>query len=111
MEIRKYINYKEIKYLLPPPHGLRRSWADSTSMLEIVSLADYNKKRSIKELDNLITHIDEIKYNKILYKEYAVILDGIIKKNVNVGYNHSMIYKKKIIDYIININNTRFNTF
>ena len=110
MEIKKYINYNDIKFLPPPAHGLRRAWADSSSMLEIVSLAEYNKKRAMKELENLIRHIDQIKYNKLIYKKYAIILSLIIKKNTNIGYHHTTMYKKAIIDYIMDINHTRFNT-
>tara|TARA_A100001015_G_scaffold130070_1_gene144318 strand:+ start:360 stop:698 length:339 start_codon:yes stop_codon:yes gene_type:complete len=111
MEIRNYIDYNNIKLLPPPNHGLRRSWADSSSALEIASLAEYNKKRAMRELESLIRHIDEIKYNKLIYKEYAIILSQIIKKNTNIGYHHTTMYKKAIIDYIMDINCTRFNTY
>tara|TARA_A100001011_G_scaffold396584_1_gene494814 strand:+ start:600 stop:938 length:339 start_codon:yes stop_codon:yes gene_type:complete len=111
MEIKKYINYNDIKFLPPPAHGLRRAWADSSSPLEIASLAEYNKNRAMKEFENLIRHIDEIKYNKLIYKECAFVLSLIIKKNTNIGYHHTTMYKKTILDYIMDINHTRFNTY
>ncbi len=110
MEIKKYINYRHIKFLPPPGPGLRRSWADSLCNLEIISIADYNKRQSVKELNNLFNSINEIKYNKIIYKEYAISLSYIIKKYANIGNHHSTMYKKIIIDYLIDIKNTRFNT-
>ena len=108
MEIKKYIHFNDIKNLPPPRPGLRRSWADSLSPLEISSIASYNKRQSVKELNNLFDHINEIKYNSIIYNQYAIILSPIIKKYSNIGINHTTMYKKIVIDYLIDINQTRF---
>ena len=108
MDIKSYIDFSKIKLLPPPRPGLRRSWADSSSPLEIASLASYNKNQSVKELNNLFDHINEIKYNKLIYREYALKLTPIFKKYSNVGINHTTMYKKIVIDYLIDVNHTRF---
>ena len=111
MQISKHINFRDIKKLTPPPPGLRRSWA-TPCMLETVSLAEHNKKQSVVELNRLFDHIKEIQYNKYVYKLYLYILSNITQKNLKyTGYHHKTMYKKRILDYIINVNNTRFNCY
>tara|TARA_Y100000741_G_C18238739_1_gene552760 strand:- start:1171 stop:1530 length:360 start_codon:yes stop_codon:yes gene_type:complete len=110
MELSKYINFRDIKNtpgFIPAPR-LRRCWA-SPGVLETTSIAEYNKKQSISELEKIFNHIREIHYNKYIYKSLANDLSYVIKNNtVMLGTNLSIMMKKKILSYVININNTRY---